>query len=64
VLYYGTGVLDTASQSVWWTSLENVIVGGAFGAVAFAPDGRVIETHQSSTSNDTLWWDIGTVTTP
>jgi hypothetical protein len=64
VQYYGLGVLDAANKQINWITLNNEYVGGGYGTVAFAPNGQVIETHQSSTSDETLWWNIGTVTTP
>jgi len=63
-LFYGLGRLDATNESIWWISLNNVIVGGAFPALTFASDGTLVETHQSSDSNATLWCDTGTIITP
>jgi roadblock/LC7 domain-containing protein len=62
--YYGLGMLDATNKKINWITLNNRYNQGAYAALDFAPDGRIVETHQRSESDDALFWNIGAVTTP
>lgn len=66
-LYYGMGILDSASGSINWITLNNKYTTGAFAAVTFAPDGSAVETHQANSNNNTdqyLYWGVGAIQMP